>query len=439
MSTDIYAVNRLETSGIEHMQRGHMAEAERDLLAALEQRMKVHADNPDHPSLASALNNLAVLHLKQHRLDESAEGFRRVVQIKEELQRAQPTSRTALEIDAAKKNLATVERFLGLETPAAKVVAPTSVADPAAAAAGSAWSRLRGKGTEGLKSMARKNKEMVAKKLGIETRGKSEAEVDEAIRRNVTGEDKVADRDQLRKLIALAFDLLDEDGDGSLTRIEVLKGMRDKPEVRELLQMGEFTDPAVFDGVYRAIDTDGSNSIDRAEFEAYFLRKLDPDDPSNESAREREVRLKAAGAMKFMRAGATGREKRDDAERDEPHGEPAPHAPHYRLASSSALSAPESADISRYEEMVNSLEMSQRRKVALQADLASLQRELRTLDAEILEKSSAAERLRSSLHGHRSSHSSIAAQLGEQLNKIDHQRRIAMRPELRTADRVLQR
>ena len=77
-----------------------------------------------------------------------------------------------------------------------------------------------------------------------------------------------------RVSIGMAFDLLDENSDGRLSRLEVLKGLKTKPRVRELLQMGAFTDPAEFDAVYKAIDADGSNNVDRREFESYFMRRL---------------------------------------------------------------------------------------------------------------------------------------------------------------------
>ena len=57
-----------------------------------------------------------------------------------------------------------------------------------------------------------------------------------------------------------AFDLLDENGSGALSRMEVLRGLKSKPKVRELLQMGPFTNQAEFDAVYKTIDADGRDS-----------------------------------------------------------------------------------------------------------------------------------------------------------------------------------
>jgi tetratricopeptide (TPR) repeat protein len=111
------AVNKLETDGIEHMRLGELAEAERDLMAALKQREAIYSDDAEHPQLACALNNLAVLHLKQHRLEEAAAGFERVVRIKELVQRHTPSSRTLLEITAARNNLDAVRRFQAREAP----------------------------------------------------------------------------------------------------------------------------------------------------------------------------------------------------------------------------------------------------------------------------------------------------------------------------------
>ena len=55
----------------------------------------------------------------------------------------------------------------------------------------------------------------------------------------------------LRIQINLAFDLLDGDGNGALSRFEILRGFKDEPAVREMLQMPAFTNPAEFDAVYR--------------------------------------------------------------------------------------------------------------------------------------------------------------------------------------------
>ena len=112
------SINTLELNGIDAMRVGNLAAAEVDLAEALTQRVAQHPDDPEHEALAPAINNLAAVHLKQNRLSEAAEGFRRVVTIKERLLQQQggaPSSRTILEIESAKRNLVTAERFGGCE------------------------------------------------------------------------------------------------------------------------------------------------------------------------------------------------------------------------------------------------------------------------------------------------------------------------------------
>ena len=80
------------------------------------------------------IHNLAVLHLKQRRLDEAAAGFSRVVAISEVEQQRRPTARMALDIDSAKRNLATAQRLASQEAAeAAAVSMQTAIAAAAAA------------------------------------------------------------------------------------------------------------------------------------------------------------------------------------------------------------------------------------------------------------------------------------------------------------------
>ena len=68
---------------------------------------------------------------------------------------------------------------------------------------------------------------------------------------------------------------MDKNGDGKLSRAEVIKACRSDASIRELLGL-----PAVvrqedgtreaFEAVFQAIDRDGSKAIDEAEFVAYF-------------------------------------------------------------------------------------------------------------------------------------------------------------------------
>ena len=76
-------------------------------------------------------------------------------------------------------------------------------------------------------------------------------------------------------LVHAAFKLIDKNGDGVLSRIEVVKALRDSAQVRKLLALPEKIRQEdgtrdLFERVYQSIDTDDSKSITLAEFEAYF-------------------------------------------------------------------------------------------------------------------------------------------------------------------------
>jgi Ca2+-binding EF-hand superfamily protein len=75
--------------------------------------------------------------------------------------------------------------------------------------------------------------------------------------------------------VAEAFALLDRNGDGSLSRAEVIKGLRAQPAVRALLGLGavvrqEDGTRDAFEAVYQAIDRDGSKAIDLPELRRYL-------------------------------------------------------------------------------------------------------------------------------------------------------------------------
>ena len=70
--------------------------------------------------------------------------------------------------------------------------------------------------------------------------------------------------------------MMDKNGDGVLSRIEVIKAVRTHPSVRALLGLGaeihqEDGTRDSFERVYQAIDADDSKSITLAEFEEYFF------------------------------------------------------------------------------------------------------------------------------------------------------------------------
>ena len=472
------AINTLELSGIEHMRLGELPEAERDLSEALSRRSQKVPDEGNHHSLTSAINNLAVLHLKQRRLDEAAAGFERVVAINEDAQRRAPSSRLSLEINAAKRNLLTAQRLAAQDaeqTPPPLLAPPPPVwsdplllpaGPPSSAAASSsagpsAWAAVRSaRGQDVLKTANLKHKERIAEKLGVDTSGLNEADIDAAIKRSVRGGPEAVDGEALRLSVGMAFELLDEDNDGVLSRAELLKGLKGKARVRDMLQLGALADPAEFDAVYRSIDRDASNTIDRSEFESYFLRRLAPPPQqspypppqnyhtlaqypvqSSITARERNLEMSANAAMRFMQGATTAAQRRQQADStaamasadaDARAGSPDPFA----VGSSSIYTATsEGSDLERYEELTRSLETSQMRRLGLQRDMQALQHQMITVDAEISTKTASTEHLRGILTQHRQAHSAAVNQLDERLRSINRDAKLAARPHLRTAER----
>ena len=69
MTAERRAINTLELAGIEHMRLGDLMQAEKDLSEAFTRRSAAFPEEPNHQSLLSSINNMAVLHLKQHRLE----------------------------------------------------------------------------------------------------------------------------------------------------------------------------------------------------------------------------------------------------------------------------------------------------------------------------------------------------------------------------------
>ena len=95
----------------------------------------------------------------------------------------------------------------------------------------------------------------------------------------------------------------------------------------------------------------------------------------------------------------------------------------------------EASDLAAYDEVARSLEMSQRRRIGLQQDLETLQREMRQVEADIVAKSANAERLRQSLTRNRQAHTTVVSQIDSRLKQLDREQLLASRPHLRTADR----
>ena len=85
-------------------------------------------------------------------------------------------------------------------------------------------------------------------------------------------------------LVHAAFKLIDKNGDGVLSRIEVVKALRTSAQVRKLLALPEKIRQEdgtrdLFERVYQGIDTDDSKSITLPEFEAYFSPATQPAPP----------------------------------------------------------------------------------------------------------------------------------------------------------------
>jgi len=269
--------------------------------------------------------------------------------------------------------------------------------------------------------------------------GKSEAEIDELIRLAVRGDRENVDNEALRVAVQLAFELLDEDGDGLLSRIELLRGLTERPEVRKALQVAELTDAAIFEELYRTIDANATNAIDQKEFESYFLPRLHASRPAAEAVAERETRLKADAALKMMGAGHTSRSRcAVDVSPNERTADPtvrSAEGARARHGSASTLDNLGLADLAKFEDVTRGLERSQQRKVAIENDIVTLQAELRAVEAEILQQSTSVESLRQTWLQHRASHDHQIQHIDSRLRQLDHAIQVALRPTLRTADR----
>lgn len=93
--------------------------------------------------------------------------------------------------------------------------------------------RLRRGSNDVLARTPRKHKELICAKLGVPTHGRLEEDLDEKIRKHVHGD---LTTEVTRILINIAFEQIDKAGDGLLSRIDVLTGVR-RPLIREMLNM----------------------------------------------------------------------------------------------------------------------------------------------------------------------------------------------------------
>ena len=90
-----------------------------------------------------------------------------------------------------------------------------------------------------------------------------------------------SDFDSIRrsKKASAAFKKIDKNGDGRLSRAEVIQALRKDPEVRKLLGLEEFETIRQEDGsrdafekVFQALDADSNKMIDEREFCRFFVR-----------------------------------------------------------------------------------------------------------------------------------------------------------------------
>ena len=321
------AINRLELSGIEHLQQGALGAAEEDLSNALQQRAAQHEGDTEHESCVPAINNLAALRLKQNRYAEAAAGFRQVIAISSRMQSqaSTPSTRTSLEIEAARRNLEAAERFMARD---GIPIQPLPQPPPPASESGEVgygWGALRKAKPDSLKKLGMSELQRMVKRLGGPTGGKKEDELAEMLRESLGSRSPSGDVDAeaTRELVNMAFDLLDADGDGTLTRMEVLRGLKSNGEVQNLLKLPDKIGSSrdAFDAFYKAIDADGSSGISRAEFEAYFMRHLggggsrasSPDLKGARGGKPAGSPL-ASAALKLTAAGADARRRRESGE-----------------------------------------------------------------------------------------------------------------------------
>ncbi len=113
-----------------------------------------------------------------------------------------------------------------------------------------------------------------------------------------------------REAVRAAFRLIDANGDGTLSRIEVIKAVRSMPQVRSLLALPasirqEDGTRDAFERVYQAIDADDSKSITCAEFETYFFPPAKVGAATARPADSGEVVMRALNALQLALLGVS--------------------------------------------------------------------------------------------------------------------------------------
>lgn len=80
--------------------------------------------------------------------------------------------------------------------------------------------------------------------------------------------------DHLRTSLRVAFNMIDKNADGKLSRRELMQALAANKHLRETLQVEKISDAREFDALYRSMDEDDSRSVEFSEFEAFFVKRL---------------------------------------------------------------------------------------------------------------------------------------------------------------------
>ena len=121
--------------------------------------------------------------------------------------------------------------------------------------------------------------------------------------------DATADPAVALEVVRAVFQMIDKNSDGELTRIEVIKALRESVVVRLLLQLPQHIrqedgSRELFETVFQMIDSDGSSEISLSEFERYFSPHTSCQDRNtNQQSGKPDGRSAAAG----NRTDGTGR------------------------------------------------------------------------------------------------------------------------------------
>ena len=204
-------INRLESRAISLMREGRLSEAETSFRAAMDRRT---ADGVD----AMSMNNLGTVHLRQNRIPEAIEEFEQALRLRERANAEAPSSRGSLELGMIQRNLATAKRLAASHGYGSNTTGSRG------------WAAAR----DMLHKLSRDELQVAARRLGVVADG-SDEQMAQGIREAVGSRD--VNNTVQREMIRATFDLLDLDGDGELTKMEVLKGLRSSDKIKKLLEL----------------------------------------------------------------------------------------------------------------------------------------------------------------------------------------------------------